>query len=200
VRGGIGAFVRARRFALGSCLLVGVGTTTYLFGSLGVPILNTEDSAYGVTVLYTVAPILAAVVALGMLHSRLSLWERLAIRRLMGFRIGLALVTACIGWLTLVPAAMRVDSAHPLALAAQSGAACFGLGLLVGTCASYEWQVASTTSYGVVSLLVTPALHHPTPLLLVGAYGAPRLALALVVLAVALLLHALARPNVTDNR
>lgn len=177
-------------------LLASVGFVSLVFGSTSVPIISSDDPAYGATVVYSMAPVLTAVVALGMLESGLARWERLAVRRLAWPRLAWALLSAASALAVLLPAATRGPTAHPVGSAVQSLASCLAVGLFVGLRARYEWQVVSVMTYGVLSALLTPSLGSPSYLLLVGAFTHERLAVASIVFVVAVAVHALARPRV----
>ena len=177
-------------------LLVGVGFVSLVFGSKSVPIISGDDAAYGATVVYSMAPVLTAVVALGMLESRLSRWERLAVRPLTWPRLAWALLSAMSALAVLLPAATREPTAHPVESAVQSLTSCFALGVFVGLRAGYEWQVVTVATYGVLSAMVTPSLAHPSLLLLVGAFTQERLAVAISLFVLAIAAHAVARPRV----
>jgi hypothetical protein len=148
-------FLRSRRIAAGTCALLVIGALAYAFGATSLPLVPGGDRYTG-AVTFAAAPIAASTAALGIVGSRLAMWEARAARGLIVHRCALVTVCILLPVLSLAPAAATAPMAAPERTEISGCLACMGIGLAIGPLARYEIRAGFVVAYGVASLMFRP--------------------------------------------
>ena len=193
-------FLGARRMpeVVGVALIAAAGV--YLVSNIKIPSLTPSAQDYSAAVVFTVAPALSSVIALGMLGSGLHEWENLAARSLFGRRLALGATALLLSLLVVLPSTAHAAVADPALVALQGALMCTGIGMVVSRWAGYAAQASSAFLYAVVSLNASRALDgHLAAVLAIGsAPTSEGMLVACVVAVIGLLVQAGKSPGPLD--